>query len=311
MSTQMNAGERQTIETPIGDRITYGAVHLDVVDEQRSLAFWRDLIGLGELPSPPGESRLGVDGRALVVLHPGANGPAGRGHAGLYHLALHVPDSYEFARALVRIGAARVPQSPTDHVFSKATYLHDPDGIVLEITLETPERYRSIEIGPGTTLYMVDSEGQRRAPTEPLDVAAAIAPLGDGDAGGALSGGSYIGHVHLHVPDLQAAHSFYRDVIGFSEHTYMTQIGMADLSAGGLFPHRLAINNWHGPGAVQAAPGTAGMRHYELILRDQGELEELAGRASELDPGAVLREDRSVSLTDPAGNEIVVSESRA
>jgi catechol 2,3-dioxygenase len=309
MSSQQNLAEHQSSKTLIGDRISYGAVHLDVVEEQRSLAFWRDLIGLRELPSPPGESRLGVDERALVVLHPGANGPAGRGHAGLYHLALHVPDSYEFARALVRIGEARVPQSPTDHVFSKATYLNDPDGILLEITLETPERYGSIEIGP-ETLYMIDSEGRRRAPTEPLDVAAAIAPLGDGEAGGALSGASYIGHVHLHVPDLSAAHSFYRDVIGFSEHAYMTQIGMADLSAGGLFPHRLAVNNWHGPKAVQPQPGTAGMRRYELILRDQGELKELAGRASAFDPGGVRPADGSVSLTDPAGNEIVVSESR-
>ena len=72
-----------------------------------------------------------------------------------------------------------MPQSPTDHIFSKATYLNDPDGILLEVTLETPERFRSIETDSGAP-YMVDSEGQRRAPTEALDVAAAIAPLGDG-----------------------------------------------------------------------------------------------------------------------------------
>ena len=238
-----------------------------------------------------------------------ATRPAARGHAGLYHLAIHVPDGYEFARALVRVGEARVSQSPTDHVFSKATYLHDPDGILLEITLETPERFRSVEIGP-RALYMIDSEGRRRGGTEPLDVGEALAPLGDGDARGPLASGSYIGHVHLHVPDLRAANDFYRDVIGFGEHSYMDQIGMADLSAGGLFPHRIALNDWHGPGAVQPEPGTAGMRRYELLLRDGGELEKLAERAGAVEAADLRIDGRSVSLRDPAGNALVVTDAR-
>ncbi len=307
MSAQPAAPMPEAIEAPAGERITYGAVHLDVVNLERSLGFWRDLIGLRELPSPAGESQLGAGGRALVVLHPGARGPVVRGHAGLYHLAIHVPDAHEFARTLVRIGDARVPQSPTDHIFSKATYLNDPDGILLEVTLETPERFRSIETGSGTP-YMVDSEGRRRAPTEALDVAAAIAPLGDGHAGGPLSAGSYIGHVHLHVPDLQAANDFYRDVIGFQEHAYIGQVGMADLSAGGPFPHRVALNNWHGPRAVQPATGTAGMRHYELRLRDAGELSRLAARAQASSPAGSHAAEQKVELVDPAGNRIAVSE---
>jgi len=307
MSIQPSIAEPPVVASLQGERIVYGAVHLGVVDLERSLGFWRDLIGLAEQPSAPGELRLGVDGRPLVVLRPEAARPAGRGHAGLYHLAIHVPDGLEFARALVRIGDARVPQSPTDHVFSKATYLHDPDGIMLELTLETPERYRSIEIGPRTA-YIVDSEGQRRRPTEPLDVAAAIAPLGDFDPRGPLGSGSYVGHVHLHVPDLQAASAFYRDVLGFSEHANMTAVGMADLSAGGRFPHRMAINDWNGPHAEQAPAGSAGMRHYELILQDGLGLEGLASRAGAARVALSHLEDGSASLRDPAGNEVHVAE---
>ena len=146
-----------------GDRIGYGAVHLDVVDLERSLGFWRELIGLEELASPEGEVRLGVGDRALVVLRPGAVRPVHRGHAGLYHLAIHLPDAAEFARVLVRLARANVPQAPTDHIFSKATYLNDPDGIMLELTLETPERYGSIEIGP-RTITILDSEGRPPRP---------------------------------------------------------------------------------------------------------------------------------------------------
>ncbi len=307
MSTGATVTATNTPEALRGDRITYGAVHLDVADLDRSLAFWRDLIGLAELPAAGGEARLGVDGRELIVLHAGATHPAGRGHAGLYHVAIHVADAFEFARALVRIGEAGVPQSPTDHIFSKATYLNDPDGMLLEITLETPERFRSVEIGPGS-LYMIDSRGRRRGATEALDVAEALAPLGDGRAAGPLASGSYIGHVHLQVPDLRAAHAFYRDVIGFREHAFMEQVGMADLSAGGRFPHRLAINDWHGPAAIQRPPATAGMSRYELLFGEPGELDRLLERLSA--SGVEHRRDgeRSISVLDPAGNRIVLSE---
>jgi catechol 2,3-dioxygenase len=289
------------------DRITYGAVHLDVVDLGRSLAFWRDLVGLGELPSLPGEVRLGVDGRALIVLRPDAVAPVGRGHAGLYHVAIHVPSAEEFARVLVRLAKAGVPQSPTDHVFSMATYVHDPDGIMLEITLETPERFGSVEIGQ-RSVSLFDNDGRRRSATEPLDVIAAVAPLGQGDADRPLPSGTYIGHVHLHVPELRASHRFYRDVIGFQEHAYMAPIGMSDLSAGGRFPHRIAINDWHGRNARQPAPGTAGLARFELVLRGEGQLVRLAERAASTGPAVASAEDGSVSLRDPAGNEVTVLE---
>lgn len=289
------------------DRIAYGAVHLDVIDLRRSLAFWRDLIGLGELPSAPGEARLGVEDRALIVLRPGAVRPAARGSTGLYHVAIHLPNAREFARILVRLAVAGVPQSPTDHIFSEATYLHDPDGILLELTLETPERYGSMEIGP-RTVDIFDSEGRRRGPTEPLDVAAAIAPLAGGEPQGPMPSGSYVGHVHLHVADLEAAYGFYRDVVGFDEHAYMAGIGMADLSAGGDFPHRIALNDWHGSTARQAPAGTAGMRSYELIVRDGGQLDAIAGRAAAAGLALPPAETGALAIDDPAGNRVTVFE---
>jgi len=288
------------------DRITYGAVHLTVCDLDRSLVFWRDLIGLHALASDSGQARLGVDGRSLIVLHAGAQRPVGQGHAGLYHVAVHLPDATEFARVLARLILARTPQSPTDHVFSKATYLNDPDGILLELTLETPERFAAIEIG-ARSVVMIDSEGRRRGPTESLDIDEALAPLGDNNPQARLPGGTRVGHVHLHVPDLQAAHVFYRDVVGFDAHAYMPPYGMADLSAGGAFPHRLALNDWHGPGARQPQEGVAGMSRFELVVGEGGQLDALAGRLDAA--GVVCAPERTGALvfTDPAGNTIAAS----
>ena len=163
---------------PAGDRIGYGAVHLDVTDLERSLTFWRDAIGLQSVDVPGDGVGLGTAGHPHIVLHPGAVRGALRGHAGLYHVAIHLPDAVAFAEVLARLIIVRMPQSPTDHIFSKATYLHDPDGIMLEFTLETPERFGSLIVTP-TDVVMIDADGRRSGPTEALDVEAALAPLGD------------------------------------------------------------------------------------------------------------------------------------
>ena len=236
------------------------------------------------------------------MLHPGATRGTLRGHAGVYHVAIHLPNEEEFARVLARLAVARVPQAPTDHIFSKATYLSDPDGIQLELTLETPERMAGIEIGPAS-IVIRDSDGRVRGMTEPLDVDEVLSHLSDGELDRPLPSATRIGHVHLHVSDLEAAHRFYRDVIGFHEHTFVPGIGFADLGAGGRFPHRLAINVWQGEGAQQAPPGTAGLRHFELVVEDDEALALVAARleAEGVEHGLGGGE---LSTRDPAGNAV-------
>lgn len=289
--------------SPGADSIAYGSVQLDVVDGERSLGFWRDLLGLVEVAASDGVA-LGVDGRALIVLHPGARRGSLRGHAGLYHVALHLPGETELARVIARLAARRVPQAPTDHVFSKATYVSDPDGIGVELTVETPERFAGMVVDR-TSVVIVDSEGRRRRPTEPLDVRELLALLADDDLDRPLPSGTCVGHVHLHVGHLEDAWRFYRDVVGFEEHQFLAALGMADLGAGGRFPHRLALNVWQGPGATQPPSGTAGLRRFELVVPDEEVLTgirerlEEAGASYDLDGGSVVTHD-------PAGNTVSV-----
>jgi catechol 2,3-dioxygenase len=290
------------------DRIAYGAVELDVTDIGRSLAFWRDLVGLTERSrDAAGAVALGAGDRDLIVLHPGAGRPVLRGHAGLYHVALHLPDGPEFARVLARLAALGAAQAPTDHIFSMASYLTDPDGIGLELTLETPERFAGFEIGP-RSIVVRDSEGRRRGPTEPLDLAPVLGWLDDRPLTDPVAPGAFVGHVHLHVPDLAAGVAFQRDVIGFEEHMVMTAIGMADLSAGGRFPHRIAMNVWNGPDAVQPPPGTAGMRRLTLRM-DAGAHDAVRGR---LAARGIAHEDGPDGLLarDPAGNVMRLTSDR-
>lgn len=266
------------------DSLTYGAVHLNVTDIERSLLFWRDLFGLTELGSDEdGSVRLGVADAELLVLHPGATQPVQRGYSGLYHLAFHMPSEAEFARVLGRLLAARHPVAPSDHITHWAFYFDDPDGINVEVAFETIDRLGSMEIVGGRPL-LHDSEGRRHDMTEPLNLEEVLSFREDDDLTKPMPEGTRIGHVHLYVGDVEAAKEFYEG-IGFQVNMDAGGIGFADFSLGGSFPHRIATNTWQGVGAPQTPEGTAGMHHFELS----------APGAGENDPE---------ELTDPAGNRI-------
>jgi len=283
--------------TTAQDFARFGPVHLDVTDAGRSLRFWRDVVGLSLRQQEPGGISLGVADAELVVLHPGAVRPAARGHSGLYHLAIHLPSEAEFARVLGRLMTERYPNSPTDHVMHWATYLDDPDGIGLELSFETLDRFDRYVVNHGFPA-VVDARGRLRRGTDRLDLHEVFAHLPDDDLARPLPAGTRIGHLHLHVGDIPAALRFYA-AIGFTPNENWERVGMGDMSAGGSFPHRLALNTWEGPGASPPPQGTAGLRHGVLRL---GAPTAVAAAAARL----ALASDRGepVLAVDPSGNRI-------
>ena len=121
---------------------TLGPVRLAVTDRERALGIWRDVVGLDVLFEDEGAMSLGVDGKVLIVLEPGARQPVVQNTTGLYHVAIHVPTRADLAQLLVRALQRRVRVSPTDHLVSEAIYLWDFDGNGIDITFETPWRGR-------------------------------------------------------------------------------------------------------------------------------------------------------------------------
>lgn len=292
-----------------GEIAAHGPVHLDVIDGDRSLSFWQGLLGLELLVRTDDEISVGAGGRVLLILHPGAERPALRGHAGLYHVAVHVPDAAEFAYVLARLSSAHYPNSPTEHVFSKATYLDDPDGIGVEITLETPERVKEVDLSVPGRPELIDEDGNRLPPVGHLDLEETMSHLEEGEADRPLKAGTWIGHVHLHVNDLAEARNFYSELCGFPVGLDTPEIGMLDVHFEGRFRHRIAFNVWQGLNAAQPPDGTAGLRHFTLVFPGDPELKaalsrlEVGGHPSEATP------DGSV-VHDPAGNALLLVAAR-
>ncbi|WP_127143846.1 VOC family protein [Pelagibacterium montanilacus] len=278
----------------VPDTTRLGPVHIAVTDPGRALSIWRDVVGLTVIASAPDRLVLGVDQTPLIVLHPGARGPVPRGTTGLYHVALHVPTRRDFARALNRAIAARVRVSPTDHLVSEALYLWDTDGNGIEITFETPWRGRFVE---DDDLRAETPEGKHHSGREPIDVPGLLAELdGDPTPLAPMAPGTRIGHVHVHVGDLERAMVFYRDTLGFAGQLLSRRYGMGDVTLS-YAPHILAFNVWSGPDAPPPPPGSAGLRWFEIVMPDAASRDalhtrlETAGTPVELADGVLYTQD--------------------
>ena len=163
---------------PIHSQTRIGHVHLKVSDLERSLGFYRDVLGF-EVTARVGDSAAFLSAGGYHH-HIGLNtweslggAPPPPGATGLYHVAILYPTRAALADALRRLVAARIPlEGASDHGVSEALYLRDPDGNGVELYRDRP-----LDAWPRT------AAGTLAMKTEPLDLPALLreAPAGGRD----------------------------------------------------------------------------------------------------------------------------------
>jgi catechol 2,3-dioxygenase len=277
----------------IADATRLGEVHLNVTDLERSLAFYEHAIGLRVHRREGAVAALGAGGEDLVVLHedPSAR-PAGR-HGGLYHVALLYPTREELARVAIRLAITRVPiQGASNHGTHEAIYLPDPDGNGLELAADFPrEQWPDIS----------SPDGYAGGPA-PLDLDDLLATIAGADPVAHAAPGVTVGHVHLHVGDLDAATRFYRDGLGFA---VMTDLGTAVFVSAGGYHHHVGVNVWRGRGVPPVPADAVGLRHWTLVVANADELAAVRNRLQAI--GAPVEErDGGVLARDPSGTAVRV-----
>lgn len=144
---------------------------LYVSDIERSVSFYRDVLGMEEVIREAG-------GRAVFLRAPGSGNhhdlglfalgagatPPPRGSVGLYHLAWQVDSLRELASMRSLLAAAGALGGQADHGATKSLYAKDPDGIEFEVMWPVPRS----EWG----------DYENEAPVLPLDLDAELARFG-------------------------------------------------------------------------------------------------------------------------------------
>ncbi|TAJ10591.1 MAG: VOC family protein [Nitrospirae bacterium] len=120
-----------------------GHVVFYVRDLERSLSFYRDVLGFQEVGRIfNGAAAALTSGRThheLLLIQVGdAPGPPAGRRRGLYHIGIKVGDSLDELRAAKReLEAAGITiGGMSDHTVSQSLYLHDPDGNEVELYVD-------------------------------------------------------------------------------------------------------------------------------------------------------------------------------
>jgi len=270
-----------------------GRVVLQVAVLERSVEFYRTVLGLEVCSRTDGGAELGVAGEEpLIELRerPGVSPLPRSGRIGLFHFAILLPDRSSLGRFVSHLAEQGIPSGSSDHRVSEAVYLHDPDGLGIEVYADRP-REDWVRVG-----------GELLMTSEPLDLGDLRRAAG-GERWRGMPAGASIGHIHLHVGDLERAGAFYDQGLGL-DRVVWSYPGALFLSAGG-YHHHLGVNTWAASATV-AAMDDARLLEWWMVVPDGNEVERVR---SSLQAGGwqvdVSREG-SLLVRDPWGTTLRV-----
>jgi catechol 2,3-dioxygenase len=259
-----------------------GAVDLTVADVDRAVDWYQRALGLRVQSRDNTTAELGDGAETVVVLHEDSQARPGGRHAGLYHYALRYPTREELARAAVRLATTRTPiQGASDHRTHEAIYLPDADGNGIELAWDRERDQWPTDLG------------YARGPA-PLDFDSLLATVAGEQPTPQVGESLRMGHLHLHVGDIDEGLAFYRDVLGFEEQA---NLGSAAFVSAGGYHHHLGFNVWNGRGVGAPPEHTVGLRHWTVQLPTDADIAdvraraEAAGHATEpIDGGFLVRD---------------------
>ena len=262
MDAVTTSADTQAATLPADLRL--GPVHLTVPDVERAVDWYARALGLVTHRQDAADAELGDGSEIVLVLHEDRDAaPAGR-HAGLYHYALLYPDRRALAHAVMRLASTQTPiQGVSDHGTHEAIYLPDADGNGIELAADRPR-----EQWPRLDMY---SGGPAPLDVESLLEAGAGEPPPE-----TVAEGLRVGHMHLHVGDIDESLAFYRDTLGFEEQA---NLGSAAFVSAGGYHHHLGFNVWRGRGVGPAPPHTVGLREWTVVLPTEADVDAVRKRA--------------------------------
>ncbi|KAF0820002.1 Glyoxalase family protein [Bacillus sp. ZZV12-4809] len=273
--------------------ITFVAqVNIKVQDLQRSLAFYRDVIGFKVLSQTERAAELTADGKtALLTIEQPENAEPKMGRTtGLYHFALLLPKRTDLAKIVRHFVEKGIQIGSSDHLVSEALYLSDPDGNGIEIYIDR---------SPSDWTW---KNGEVMMTVDPLDFPDLLS-IGQQQSWKGLPAETVMGHIHLHVAEMANTEKFYTEGLGFE---VVCRYGSQALFiSSGKYHHHIGLNTWNGVGAPKPSENSAGLQSFKLIYENEAAIDQAVENLKSLGAPAAV-ENNQVTTKDPSGNRIIL-----
>lgn len=268
-------------------------VIINVSDLEKSLDYYKETIGFKVLSRESKKADLTADGKtAILSLVEPDNPVAKQRTTGLFHFAILLPDRASFASLVLYLANEKVRLGASDHDVSEALYLNDPDGNGIEI-------YRDRDSSEWTW-----NQGQVKMVTEQLDVDDVMRGYDPDRPWEGMPENTKMGHLHLHVADLDDTLSFYTEGLGLTN--VLDFGGQAAFLSFENYHHHIAINVWNGINAPAPPENSVGLNHYLLRYPDDAAVSDAVARLKSMNH-TVSEEDGGYTSVDPSGNKVLMT----
>jgi len=225
-------------------------VTLMVKDIKRSLDFYQQRIGMKLIDQKDDLYTLGTyENIPLIKLISNPNARPKSRTTELYHFAILLPSRAYLGQFIQHMINTRTQVTGgADHGISEALYLDDPDGNGIEIYADRPvdlwPPFDDAVNAPMDYQDLIDNQVK-----EPFLH---------------LPNGTIMGHIHLHVSNIDKGIKFFEGVLGFRET--MAYGPHAHFSSDAGYHHHLGFNVWAGIGVPNNPDDAVGLKAYDLFV---------------------------------------------
>lgn len=281
------------MDEKISPQTHIGYVVLKVKELEKMVDFYVTTLGLEIKSQDENKVVLGArnDQKTLLILTELIDEKIeSSAHAtGLYHMAFLLPTRADLGDMLLHLLQVKYPlQGASDHGYSEALYLADPEGNGIEIYRDKPKEE-----------WTIHPDGRIDGITIEMDVEGVVNAASRKWTG--MVAGTVMGHVHLKVSDLEKTKWFYEQVVGMDVKAELP--GALFIAANG-YHHHIGANIWGG--GSQLLPmkdNQIGLSHYTIVLPDEAALTDVVNRLT-ANQSVFEHKNKQVIVTDPNGIQL-------
>jgi catechol 2,3-dioxygenase len=280
-------------EFQLHEKTKIGKVVLKVANLEKMTAFYTQVIGLSLIEKNQQTAKLGTSQQTLLELIKIENPLPLTRRTGLFHVAFLLPTRKDLGNSLIHYLQSNAPiDGASDHGYSEALYLTDPEGNGIEVYRDKPK-----------SEWDIREDGEIVGITEEMDAEGVVAAADRQQTN--FPQETIVGHVHLKVADLDQTETFYTQTLGLSLKSNFGN--QAKFFAAGEYHHHIGSNTWMGRGVSPMQANDLGLAYYTFVVPTKEAFDDLISHLEHEAVAFTLETSSRLALIDPNGIQLKIT----